>query len=151
MSYNARRIISAHLEPTMKRLPTACICSLFVVATLLADDKEQLPPIEHLNGITPKAEVFEAVKGKEPLVLKTADEAAKHFGDEALAALKKKVDFDKQLVFVFAWKGSGQDKLEYRILESSPEQVVFELRPGRTKDLRPHTQVYALRSNVKWK
>ena len=31
-----------------------------------------------------------------------------------------------------------------------PEQVFFTYTPGRTRDLRPHVHVYALRSNVRW-
>jgi hypothetical protein len=53
-------------------------------------------------------------------------------------------------VLVFAWQGSGGDKLEYAILESFPEQIPFSLRPGLTDDIRSHTRVFALRSNVKW-
>lgn len=127
------------------------VAILLAVASLPADDDASLPAIEQLKDVTPKPEVFKAVKGKNPLVIRTADEAAQHFAEEALTALKKKVDFNKQLVLVFAWKGSGQDNLEYRVLESFPEQVVFELTPGRTKNLRSHTQVYVLRSYVKWK
>ena len=43
-----------------------------------------------------------------------------------------------------------QDKLEYEILESFPEQIPFSLKPGATDDIRSHSHVFALRSNVKW-
>ena len=66
------------------------------------------------------------------------------------AVIATKVDFKKQIVLVFAWRGSGGDKLEYQILESFPEQIPFSLRPGVTDDLRSHSRVFALRSNVKW-
>jgi hypothetical protein len=139
--------------PQLSRRSWCGACALFLVSTVVAGsaEPETLPPIERLKEITPKASVFEAVKGNDPLVVKSAEEAAKHFDEEALAALKKRVDFQKQIVLVFAWKGSGQDKLDYKVLESFPEQVVFELTPGRTKDLRSHTHVYVLRANVKWK
>ena len=61
------------------------------------------------------------------------------------------VDFEKQLVLLFAWRGSGQDQLEYTVAESYPEQVTFRYVPGRTRDLRPHVSIYALRKNVTWK
>ena len=67
-----------------------------------------------------------------------------------LKNLKKKVDFSKQTVLLFAWRGSGQDRIEYTVAESFPEQVHFSYRPGRTRDLRSHAKVYVLRSNVKW-
>ena len=120
-------------------------------ATLPAAEPDaSLPPIQEIKGVQPSADVFKSAKRGEPLVLKTADEAAKFFNEEALASLQKKVDFEQQFVLVFAWRGSGQDKLTYVVAESFPEQITFSIIPGRTRDLRPHVHVFALRSNVKW-
>ncbi len=85
-----------------------------------------------------------------PFVIKSDEDAAKHFGVEELKTLKAAVDWDKQIVLVFVWKGSGQDKLEHQILESYPEQIPFTMKLGMTRDLRLHSQVFALRSNIKW-
>ena len=41
-------------------------------------------------------------------------------------------------------------EVNVNIAESYPEQVFFTYKPGRTRDLRPHVYVFALRSNVKW-
>jgi hypothetical protein len=100
--------------------------------------------------VTPEKGVFKNSAWNKPIVIKSQEDAAKHFGKEALDAIEKKVDFKKQIVLVFAWQGSGGDKLEYAILESFPEQIPFSLRPGLTDDIRSHTRVFALRSNVKW-
>ena len=43
------------------------------------------------------------------------------------------------------------EKADYVVMESFPEQIAFSCRPGRTRDLRPHVHVFALRSNVKWR
>ena len=51
---------------------------------------------------------------------------------------------------MFAWQGSGGDKLDVAIAESFPEQIFFSLKPGVTDDLKSHLHVYALRSNVRW-
>jgi hypothetical protein len=67
-----------------------------------------------------------------------------------VAKLARQVDFEQQFVLLFAWRGSGQDRFRYTVAESYPEQVFFTYRAGRTRDLRPHVYVYALRSNVKW-
>jgi hypothetical protein len=99
--------------------------------------------------LTPEKDAFKNPWNK-PIVIKSQDDAAKHFGKDAVAEIAKKVDFKKQIVLVFAWQGSGGDKLEYQVLESSPEQIPFSLTPGRTKDLRSHSRVFALRSDVKW-
>lgn len=100
------------------------------------------PAITRLD-IKPTKPVFK--KWSEPVVIKTAEDAAKHFGKAPDG-----VDFKKQIVLLFAWQGSGGDKLEYAILESFPEQIPFSLKPGLTRDLRQHIHVFALRSNVKW-
>jgi hypothetical protein len=65
--------------------------------------------------------------------------------------MSKKVDFTRQVVLAFAWRGSGRDKLTSTIAESFPEQIFFKFRPGRTRDLRSHIHIYALRSNVTWR
>ena len=86
---------------------------------------------------------------KKPLLLQSSDEAAAYFGAKNLATLKDKVDFSKQKVLVFAWRGSGQDRIVYEVLESFPEQIRFSYQRGRTRDLRPHLKVFAVRSDVK--
>ena len=86
-----------------------------------------------------------------PVELTSLEDAKKHFEGDVLDQLKAKVDFGNQIVLVFAWRGSGQDKLDYVVMESFPEQIAFSYRPGRTRDLRPHVHVFALRSNVKWR
>ena len=86
-----------------------------------------------------------------PVELRSLEDAKKHFEGDALDQLKAKVDFGNHILLVFAWRGSGQDKLDYVVMESFPEQIAFSRRPGRTRDLRPHVHVFALRSNVKWR
>jgi len=100
--------------------------------------------------VTPEKGVFKDSAWNKPIVIKSEDDAAKHFGKEALDTISKKVDFKKQIVLVFAWQGSGGDKLQYQILESFPEQIPFSLEPGLTRDLRQHSRVFAVRSNVRW-
>ena len=94
--------------------------------------------------------IFKNSNFNKPIVVKSKEELAKHFGKEAVAILVKAVDFKKQVVLVFAWRGSGGDQLNYTVAESFPEQITFSRQFGRTRDLRPHAKVFALRSNVKW-
>jgi len=106
-------------------------------------------PVAALKTAPAKIDFATAVWTK-PQVLKSVEESEKLFGKEGLDSLAKEVDFAKQIVVVFAWRGSGGDKLNYTVAESSPEQIVFALVRGRTRDLRQHTQVYVLRKNVVW-
>jgi hypothetical protein len=100
--------------------------------------------------ITPEKSVFKDSAWNKPLVIKSSEDAVKHFGKDAIETLGKEVDFKKQFLLVFAWRGSGGDKLSYAVAESFPEQIFFSLKPGLTRDLREHTHVFALRSNVSW-
>lgn len=121
-----------------------CLSALFA-----AGQDASIEPIVELK-VTPEKSVFKNSAWNKPIVIKSQDEAAKHFDKDALEMIGKKVDFKKQIVLVFAWQGSGGDKLEYKILESFPEQIPFSLRPGVTNDLRSHSRVFTLRSNVQW-
>lgn len=131
-------------------------CVVMVVVLILAagaiaaTPDAKLPPLQKITGVQPKQNIFDAVRRKEPLVIRTTEDARAHFDDANLKVLTEKVDFAHQIILVFAWRGSGQDRLEAQIAESFPEQITFRLIPGRTRDLRPHLEIYALRSNVKW-
>jgi hypothetical protein len=129
------------------RILISAIASLLLTATVASAQ----PPIKAMVNVRPGISIFKAASLKKPLVVESAEDAAKHFAGDALTALNKDVDFQQQKVLVFAWRGSGQDRLSYNILESYPEQIRFRYHPGRTRDLRPHVYVYALRANVTWK
>jgi len=135
----------------MTRLATIAIL-LSVPATVLgAEPDPEIPPIQEVKGAKPDASVFKAASRQKPLVIESKKAAAEHFSQDALAALVKRVDFEQQVALVFAWRGSGQDRLSFDVAESYPEQVFFRYKPGRTRDLRPHLYVFALRTNVKWR
>ena len=133
---------TSFLETTMKPL-TRIVIAGAVLALANPDCARAQDAIVKLDA-RPKKPAFGA--WNKPTVLRSADDAAKHFDEDAL----KKMDFKKQIVLIFAWQGSGQDKLSYTVAESFPEQITFSRKPGLTRDLRQHVQVFALRSNVKW-
>lgn len=107
-------------------------------------------PVMELKGLSAKEAVFKGASKTKPVVVKSLKNGAKYFGKEALAKISKAVDFGKERVLVFAWKGSGQDRFQYVVKESFPEQIMFSCKRGRTKDLKSHLRVYVLRSDVKW-
>ena len=119
------------------------------VACMMAGMASAQEPIESIK-VKPESSIFKNSNFNKPIVVKSKEEAAKHFGKKAVASLVKAVDFKKQIVLVFAWRGSGGDQLNYTVAESFPEQITFSRQFGRTRDLRPHAKVFALRSNVKW-
>jgi len=127
------------------------ILPLLLTAIASGEPDASLPPINDIENVRAQPSIFKAASRSKPLVIRSADAAAGHFSDDAVAALKRKLDFKQQFVLVFAWRGSGQDRLRYDVAESFPEQVSFRYKPGRTRDLRPHVYIFALRSNVTWR
>lgn len=128
-------------------VPMFAVCVL--ASTLMAADAAS-EAIKPLADITPKDEIYKASSASKPLVVKSEKDAEGYFEKDELAKLTKNVDFTKQIVLVFAWQGSGGDKLDYTVAESYPEQIRFSLKRGLTKDLRSHVKIYVLRSNVQW-
>ena len=113
--------------------------------------EEMLPPIQDITDIKANEQIWKVAKRGVPLTFHNKSEAARYFAEPQLKLLLKKVDFQKQTLLVFAWRGSGQDKITSTIAESFPEQITFKILPGRTRDLRSHLKIYALRKNVKIK
>ena len=107
-------------------------------------------PITELKHLSAEEALFKVASRTKPVVVKSLKNGAKYFGKEALAKISKAVDFEKERVLVFAWKGSGQDRFQYVVKEFFPEQIMFSCKRGRTKDLKSHLKVYVLRSDVKW-
>lgn len=107
-------------------------------------------PVRELEGLNPKENAFRPAQRLRPIVLKSAERAARYLPEEDLERLEKEVDFERQVVLLFAWQGSGQDELKYEVAESQPEQVAFTREPGRTRDLRSHVHAYVLSGKVKW-
>ena len=106
-------------------------------------------PIVEIVDVQPKASAFLFDGASKPVVIYSVDEITKYFDAKNSANLKSKVDFSQQEVLVFAWRGSGQDRIEYEVLESFPEQIRFIYRRGRTRDLRQHFKIFVVRSDVK--
>ena len=131
-------------------LPSLCLvfAPLFSAALSISRAPVQ-DPIVTVDAEA-NADVFAESGRSKPLVLRSKEDAAKYFEEKQLGKLTEQVDFSRQIVLVFAWRGSGQDKLEYAVMESYPEQIAFSYSPGRTRDLRPHVKIFALRANVKW-
>lgn len=101
-----------------------------------------------MTGLTVEPSVFENQNLEQPLLVCSKEDAAQYFNAKSVETLANKVDFESHVVILFAWQGSGQDRLDYTVQESYPETIQFTFTPGRTRDLRQHFQVYAIRSNV---
>ena len=105
------------------------------------------PALTRLSPMTVQARAFEASAATKPLQIRSLEEAAAYLSAEDLTGLIREVDFSRQQVLLFAWRGSGQDSLEAALDKSA---ATFTYSPGRTRDLREHHRVFVLRSDLPW-
>lgn len=105
------------------------------------------PALIPMTAIAVQAQAYQAASVNRPLLIRSVQEASAYFSDPDLARLSREVDFSRQQVLLFAWRGSGQDKLE-AVLEASAATFIYS--PGRTRDLREHHAVFVLRSDLSW-
>ena len=92
---------------------------------------------------------FHFAIARHPTVIADAKELAKAVADEeAQKRIQGKVDFQRQQLLLFAWSGSGLDKLTP---EARKEELVFKYIPGLTRDLRQHVRLFAIPKRAKWK
>ena len=102
---------------------------------------------KELTGLSAKETTFQTGRPLQAKVIRSQKEASELLSDTSAAELARQVDFAKESVVLFAWKGSGQDRLKASTLN---HQTVFSLEPGRTRDLREHVRAYALAKNTHW-
>jgi len=143
-------IAKGNLIMSHRHLLSSLVCLLLMTATVSATSVSQIKPIQDLAGAKPNLAFLNDAGWDAPIVLRNKKDLARYFAKDELDKMMAKVDLKKQVVLIFAWRGSGGDRLSYDVLESFPEQIVFKLKPGRTKDLPQHVHVFALQSNVKW-
>jgi hypothetical protein len=125
----------------------------FCLASNITAECITINAIGELSMQPEKATFSAALKkssAQKPLLISSKKEASEYFSEKDLKKLKD-IDFSEQKVLVFAWRGSGKDKINYVVMESSPEQVRFSYKRGRTRDLRQHFKVFVLRKNVSYK
>ena len=99
-------------------------------------------PVEPKSGSWSKPMVIDSDKTLEKLIAeqKTRDQ------------IKSQVDFQKEQVLLFAWSGSGQDRITYDIKEGKEKvDITFAYLAGATDDLKHHVRVFALPKTAGWK
>jgi hypothetical protein len=114
--------------------------------TARADDKAEAVKEIELKDLK-KVPEFAGVN--KPTEIASADELAKAIPDEdAVAKIKKDVDFAKVKLVLFSWQGSGGDKLTF---STEKDDVTFAFKAGLTRDLRPHLHLFAVPKDAKVK
>ena len=148
----------------MKAHTTLVITGLTLICSLMADEPLKpsasigavLRPAQELQNMEAKEESIQSVLEnnqalgaldllKAPIVLKSMEDALKHLTRDSIKKIK--VDFEKEQVAIFVWKGSGQDQLRgrYHIDRVNHNHMAnFHYVPGRTRDLRTHSAIYLM-------
>ena len=78
-----------------------------VAFCILAGVASAQKPIVAIKA-APERSVFKNSTWNKPIIIKSKTDAVKHFSKDALNTLETAVDFKKQFVLVFAWRGSGR-------------------------------------------
>jgi hypothetical protein len=77
-----------------------------------------------------------------PRVINSERELEQVFTNQTVQdQLNRAVNFNQQKLLLFAWSGSGGDRLDHKV---EGQEVVFQFKPGVTKDLRAHVELFAL-------
>jgi len=61
--------------------------------------------------------------------------------------LPPEVDFDAEKVVIFAWNGSGQDKIDYEKIDGVYH---FVYKRGKTRDLKQHLKIVSIPKQDEW-
>ncbi|AMV30390.1 hypothetical protein VT84_38715 [Gemmata sp. SH-PL17] len=127
-----------------------CAVLMLVVGAAFAD--ESAKPVARAIDLKDVRVVAQSDGGKpKPSEIKSAKELADSllFADATgRDAIKKQVDFEKEKIVVFAWSGSGQDKLT-AAMSKDGKTAEFTLKTGLTDDLRRHALVFAVPKDAK--
>lgn len=84
---------------------------------------------------------FEKGKVSAPKTFSTAEELAKAIPNSD--SITKQVDFGREKLVLFAWGGSGGDKLTAKA-GADGKQITFQFTQGLTFDYRPHIYLFAV-------
>jgi hypothetical protein len=127
------------------------VAMLFTCSVALAADDKPIVkeiPTKDLKLVFPKSG-----KATEPTIFTAADDVAKSpVVGGAADEIKKQVNFEKEKLVVFAWGGSGGDKLATDITTADKKTTaVFTLTRGLTRDFRQHIHLYIVPKNAEVK
>ncbi|HSQ57471.1 MAG TPA: hypothetical protein VLM40_17245 [Gemmata sp.] len=130
---------------------SAILAAILAASLAAADDKDK-PTVKEIPTKGLKITFPKMGKATEPTKIKSLEELKKNAVVGAAAEeIAKQIDFEKQDLLVFAWSGSGQDKITASIGASSDGKpiVYAEYLPGKTRDLRKHVRLFAATKGLK--
>ncbi len=123
---------------------SAILAAVFLAAPVLAAEDKLV--VREIPTKDLKVAPVRGGKPTEPATVATADELAKSpVVGGAADALAKQIDFTKEKLLVFAWAGSGQDKVAVTGETKDGKTVLtVAYTPGLTRDLRQHVKLFVV-------
>jgi hypothetical protein len=113
----------------------------FATSASAADTVKEID-LKGLKAVPPMS------RADKPTEIKNEEQLSKAFPQKELVEqIKKDVDFDKQKLLLFAWSGSGKDKISF---DAGKDEVTFTYQRGLTRDLRAHFHLFAIPKDAKW-
>lgn len=82
--------------------------------------------------------------------MESFEDAAKYLNRASIESLDGKIDFQKDKLLLFAWKGSESDNFYVSPLISRPPEAKFTYNPGQDEKLKTHVKIFALQKDAKW-
>ena len=124
----------------------------FKLTAIAKLDAKPATGVREISGIKPGGPANTRGSANKPTVIKDKAGVAKSFTDKATQAkILKEVNFDKEILLVFRWAGSGQDRIAATGKKTDKGiEVVFGYTRGLTRDLRRHFKVFAVAKDAKW-
>jgi hypothetical protein len=123
----------------------AILAALFAATLVVAQDKDK-PAVREIPTKDLKLTFPQKGKATEPAVVTSADDLAKNeVVGRAADEIKKQIDFGKEKLVVFAWGGSGQDKISGEVKTADKKATaVFTYTRGLTRDFRQHIHLFVV-------
>ena len=127
-------------------------CSL-LLSSAFADGQAPKGKTEYAREIDLPGYRGERNRGdvRKPTRITNANELVKAFPEaEWQECIAKQVDFSKEYLLFFAWRGSGQDTLTVQKGRATVPGVEFLYTAGKSEDLRSHYHLFAVEKNLIW-
>ena len=124
----------------------------FKLTAIAKLDAKPAVGVREISGLKPGGPANTRGSANKPTVIKDKAGVAKSFSDKATQAkILKDVNFDKEILLVFRWAGSGQDRIAATGKKTDKGiEVIFGYTRGLTRDLRRHFKVFAVAKDAKW-
>ena len=124
----------------------ACAMLVAVFVGSLAVVADEKPAVKEIDTKDMKLAFPRGGKQDTPTTITSAEDLAKNaVTKDAADDIKKKIDFAKEKLVVFAWGGSGGDKIAADLKTADKKSTAeFSLTRGLTRDFRMHIHLYVV-------